>query len=667
MRRLFGGHFPNSFRLILTRSMSLHCSLLARLRHPGRSTNARRLRAERLEDRRMLATLVVQNNLDDSLANLAGDGELSLREAIEIANTGVTIDGFTSTEVEDIITFDSQVFTGGEANVIPLAGAELEITESLVIDANQLSSMVTIDAQQQSRVLNFTPSSGDLSLVEVTITGGSTTLASEDGGGILFDSDGELTLTNSLITGNTIAGLGADGGGISSLEGTVTLINSMVSGNMTGGLYGDGGGIFTMSGSVTLIGSAVSGNTSGDAGAGIFTGTGDVLLINSSLSENTTANPVADGGGVFTSSGDVVLFSSTVSDNTSGDDGGGIRTFSGDVTLANSTVSGNSTIGSEAAGGGIYSNSGSVSLFNSTVTDNQAAGPGGGLFVADASSAPEFTSENSIVAGNTDNGSAPDLQFDPDTIPVINFTLIGDPLGSGVDSDTGIGNLLNENPLLGLLADNGGPTLTHALLPGSPAINGGDIDFNPTDFTPPLLSDQRGIGFARVFNNQIDIGAFELQLEVTPLAGDFNTDQVVNAADYVIFRDTVGDTVPTGTGADADGDGMVTPTDLTVFFENFGTAAAEPITVGGSQVDAAFAAAEIPQLPPPPVASQSVSVSPAAPSTSERVIDEGLLLLALDLASEERGHEISVETSSVESAEQTPSEESLQVVFEDFS
>jgi len=85
-------------------------------------------------------------------------------------------------------------------------------------------------------------------------------------------------------------------------------------------------------------------------------------------------------------------------------------------------------------------------------------------------------------------------------------------LGYNVSSDNGGGFLIgpgdqiNTDPLLGPLQDNGGPTLTHALLPGSPAIDAGD-----PNFTPPPYYDQRGPGFSRVFGGRIDIGSFEVQ------------------------------------------------------------------------------------------------------------------------------------------------------------
>src|SRR5439155_14743800 len=88
---------------------------------------------------------------------------------------------------------------------------------------------------------------------------------------------------------------------------------------------------------------------------------------------------------------------------------------------------------------------------------------------------------------------------------------------AGGDGTTGPGGLLNApgdirntNPLLGPLQNNGGPTMTHALLVHSPAINAGDPSFSPYAFNPPLLYDQRdGPGFPRVFNGRVDIGAFE--------------------------------------------------------------------------------------------------------------------------------------------------------------
>ncbi|MEL7500033.1 MAG: hypothetical protein AAFN77_20700, partial [Planctomycetota bacterium] len=138
-----------------------------------------------LEERRLLANVAVGNNLDivngdtSSIAALitddGGDG-VSLREAISAANNTAGADG---------VTFDDSL--SGET--ILLNGTDLDINDSLIIDASALSTSITIDADDQSRILNFTASTGDLTIDNLTITGGS----SAQGGGVFFDSSGTLT------------------------------------------------------------------------------------------------------------------------------------------------------------------------------------------------------------------------------------------------------------------------------------------------------------------------------------------------------------------------------------------------------------------------------------------------------------------------------------------
>ncbi len=279
-----------------------------------------------------------------------------------------------------------------------------------------------------------------LELSSVTITNGDTT---SSGGGIF--NRGTLTLTNSTVSGNTADGAG---GGITNFDmGTATLTNVTVSVNTTGG---SAGGIFN-SGTLTLTNSTISGNTA------------------------------AQGGGIE-NRGTLTLTNSTVTGNMSLAGGGGILNLSGTLTLTNSTVSGNTADG---AGGGI-SNSGEATLTNSTVSGNAAAFDSGGILHLDG----PLTLKNSIIAGN----SAPDC----DGLAVTS-------LGNNIDGDStcnlaGPDDQPGVDPLLGPLADNGGPTQTQALLAGSPAINAGDD-------TAALAIDQRG--FPRV--GVSDIGAFEFQ------------------------------------------------------------------------------------------------------------------------------------------------------------
>ena len=115
---------------------------------------------------------------------------------------------------------------------------------------------------------------------------------------------------------------------------------------------------------------------------------------------------------------------------------------------------------------------------------------------------------NSIVAGNTDGGgSVNDIR--PGTGPLASFSVNYSLIGTGVVPDAGTSgnNVVTNNPLIGPLADNGGPTETHALLVGSPAIDAG----NP-GFTSPPDFDQRGTGFPRVSLGRIDMGAYEFQV-----------------------------------------------------------------------------------------------------------------------------------------------------------
>jgi predicted outer membrane repeat protein len=211
------------------------------------------------------------------------------------------------------------------------------------------------------------------------------------------------------------------------------------------------------------VNSTISGNSAGTSGGGI--GGGDLSIVNSTISGNSAA---ASGGGIY---GAATVENSTISGNSAGISGGGIYNNSSlDVTL--STITGNSA----PSGGGIY-NVGSVEVSN-TILNAGASG------------------ENIFNDGGT--------------VTSLGYNLSSDDGGGYL---TGPGDQINTDPLLGPLQDNGGPTLTHALLPGSPAIDAGD-----PNFTPPPFTDQRDCHFDRVFNGRIDIGAFETQPPRRPCA-----------------------------------------------------------------------------------------------------------------------------------------------------
>ena len=404
---------------------------------------------------------------DGDLAN----GLMTLREAINFANvqTGA-----------DVITFDA----GMSGQTIFLGGTQLVITESLTIDAAPLAQNVTIDAQQQSRVINFfnfPALSGDLTLAGLTVRNGRTTSDDDAGGGIRFDSNGTLTLTQSTVSENSTTGVGASGGGIAAFHGAVTLNQSTLSGNVTTRDSAKGGGIYARYGAVTLNQSTLTENrTTGSVslGGGICATSEDVTLNDSTLSGNSTAGDSGFGGGIYAFLGSVTLNQSTVSGNsTAGINarGGGILAGVGDVTLNQSTLSGNRTTGPFARGGGIFASVGDVTLNQSTLTGNSTTGTGangGGIFVVDTSYNPPLTIRNSILAGNTVavGSLGPDLLPDPQSAITVNYSLIG----TGVFPNAGGNNISTNDPKLGPLANHGGPTQTHALLPGSPAIDAGD-------------------------------------------------------------------------------------------------------------------------------------------------------------------------------------------------
>lgn len=415
---------------------------------------------------------IVVDDMGDVDDGNYGLGQVTLREAVNLANSIAGIDK---------ITFAPNL----SGQTIKLGGTELAISQSLSIDASSLASPVTIDAQQQSRVLHFTAPTGNLALLDLTITGGKTTAGGDagKGGGINFLSSGLLNMSQCTVCGNT-----------------------------TTGLVAGAAGIYVKSGALTINQSTISGNTA-----------------------------TADGS-----------------------NGGGIRIDAGSLVLYSSTISGNTLAGSYSSGGAIFASTADVTISSSTITGNRAAiDQGGGVFFFGGQGA-NLTMSNSIVAGNTAGTFGPDLIPDFAGTRTIKFSLIGDENGSGLtasDSPDANGNLIGPHaspidPKLGPLGNNGGRTKTHALLPGSPALDGGDPNFDAAVFTAagfagPFVFDERGDGFARLMDGGgssrpiVDIGAYESQ--VAPIGyptGDYNQNGATDAADYVVWRKTL-NTAPT--------------------------------------------------------------------------------------------------------------------------
>jgi parallel beta-helix repeat protein len=377
---------------------------------------------------------------------------------------------------------------------------------------------------------------GPVSIIDCEISGNK----SGSGGGIFVGKTQRVTISGCSITGNEATG---DGGGIdnqyspySASKLTVTLQNCTITGNAAG----RGGGIF--GGSVSIEASSIS-NNSAVAGTPMY-----------------YSNPNGNGGGIYAST----------------------------VTATNCTISGNSASGN---GGGIYA-TGGAKLQNTTITQNRAR-LGGGVFIATGT----LTASNTILAGNSASALGPDISGYLGATLDLHYSLVGNASGSGLaeaplGSQDANGNLIGGpihgviDPLLGPLADNGGFTLpdgshilTMALLPGSPAINAGDLDAIAGENGVPV-SDQRGAPFTRVYFGRIDIGAVEYQ---TPgvLAGDYNHNRIVDAADYTVWRNWLGTTiydVVAGLPGDGNEDGVVNQADYDLWRANFGAT----LTAGGT-------------------------------------------------------------------------------------
>lgn len=260
-----------------------------------------------------------------------------------------------------------------------------------------------------------------------------------------------------------------------------------------------------------------------DGGAGIFNNE-NLTLANSTVSGN-----IADynGGGIY-NYGTVTLTSSTVSGNTASEGGGIYNASSHYLTLVNSTVSGNYANFYNGGGGGIK-NQGEATILNSTISGNNAADTGHGIYNGTTGNA---TIRNATIANNNGEGL---YNYEYGNVTIAN-TIIANNVGSDVveglnpivsngfnivaDGSITGANIINSQPLLDLagLQDNGGPTETIALETGSPAIDAGDNGEIPGDtldedddgdIEEDILFDQRGLGFNRVINGVVDIGAFE--------------------------------------------------------------------------------------------------------------------------------------------------------------
>jgi hypothetical protein len=349
-------------------------------------------------------------------------------------------------EVTDAVHTEGGIVVGKDV-IIRGLGAE-----NTIVQAHE-----TLDGAQERVFL--VPADTMVVLEKMTIRHGK---PNEDncGGGIL--SEGALTLWGCIVSSNMANG----GGGVCSRggEAALTVVNGTITDNIA---------------AATVANSLACGN-----GGGIRTGSGTLTLVNSTIAGNSTATGRGRGGGIHIGCGGTAVFTNT--------------TVSGNSAMPDSDTKVSRQ--QQGHGGGVNLH-GSLRLVNCTISDNHGIGPGGGVYVRG-----QLDFVNTIIANNGGKGgdcvvSGPDAYGISGSLGTNSYNLVADGT-----CDPAYG----DDPLLGPLADNGGDTLTHALLPGSPALDAVPV------ISCIVSTDQRGALRPAVQTSPetpCDIGAFEVQAE----------------------------------------------------------------------------------------------------------------------------------------------------------
>ena len=299
-------------------------------------------------------------------------------------------------------------------------------------------------------------------------------------------------------------------------------------------------------GTATIAGLTIT-NGNANRGGGIYNESSTLTVSNCTISSNSAPDAFGVGGGIFNdvsfSNGTLEILNCTISGNSAGDNGGGIYNYGGSMNatlkVLNSTISGNSA---HFYGGGIYNlsaygGSAPADVLNCTLSGNSAGRFGGGIYndVFSGGSSPLDILHSTFSDNSAFQGPSGGIANFSGTVQlgstILNVSSISNgsgtitSLGYNLSSDNGggfltaTGDQINATPMLGPLQANGGPTFTHALLTGSPAIDAGDLNFDPNAFNPPMLYDQRGPDYNRVAHGRVDIGAFEVQIVTPSYAG----------------------------------------------------------------------------------------------------------------------------------------------------
>jgi len=305
------------------------------------------------------ASLIV-NTTDDELNS---DGDCSLREAIQAANTDAAVDGCTAGSGDDIITLPIGTYTltrsgsGEDANQT----GDLDVTDALTIIGAGLDQTV-IDANSIDRVFDIRNGASTVVISGVAIINGNIF----DNGGGIRNNGADLTLVNTAVTGNTSNHL--YGGGVYVNQGSVTLSGGQIANNTT---TGSGGGVYIYEGSVTLSSGQIVSNTASSYGGGVY---------------------VRQSAAAFTQTGGASMIANNIASS-----GGGVYVYEGSAVLSGGQVFSNAA----GSGGGVYVNQGSAVLSGGQIVSNTASSHGGGVYVRWSTAAFTQTGGTSAIAGNT--------------------------------------------------------------------------------------------------------------------------------------------------------------------------------------------------------------------------------------------------------------------------
>jgi uncharacterized repeat protein (TIGR01451 family)/CSLREA domain-containing protein len=478
---------------------------------------------------------------------ISSDGFCSLREAIVAANTDSPFQDCPAGSGADTVVLKPglpppAVLTlaiGGTGEDSALTG-DLDIAGQLTISA---TDAIVIDGNGIDRIFEILPGAR-VTISGLTIRHGDPGVGAH-GGGLIVDSTAVLTLTHSTVISNTalrgggIKVLGRlnlsdatvdanQGGGITVDGGSSTLNNVQIRGNGGAGIRHEnlaslafdngtvsgntGGGIYNNASTATLSHVAVISNTGSGGVFSTGSGTRPARLVMSACT--VSSNKATNGGGILSQgiNARANINDTDISGNTATSAGGGVFN-NGLMTLNGSTLRHNRA----RSGGGIDHFGGNLYLTNDTLSGNVAGDNGGGLYNRSSAILTNVTFHSNTANGIYTGGN---IFNDTALLSIVNaivayseadgncFNSEGflNSLGHNLESaDTcgfgATGDMVNTDPLLGPLQNNGGPTPTHALLPGSPAIDAGDNAACPA-------TDQRGV--ARPQGDRCDVGAYEL-------------------------------------------------------------------------------------------------------------------------------------------------------------